>query len=625
MCVLLVLLLIVNISKAAPNHHVSINFEQVFRDGRPLSRFWTSTGLCPPAPREKAAEFLLAEDSLLNFEIIGSLPNLGLNYIRIHWLLEMIEFSYCDINKNLFYDFSQLDLLLDKLYEFDLHPGFELMGVPGNISGKEIKRRFSYFWADLTMQIAQRYLNRFGVAYVSKWRFETWNEPDLKNYNMLNFTTNEYIDYIQSVRLGLDAAGRLLNNIHLPLRGPAGLFRVEPNHPFCWSALKLCNDFPHRCPFDVISFHRKGSGQRAEDIINGETILLDQISNKFSNLVKFKYSNDEADPIAGWSTPREFQSNLKYGVILVSTVLQHWAAKYNGLYSNLESISHDNGFLSYHPFEFDQRTLLARFQMNQTKPKHVQFVAKPVYSSLGMLANLGPVATDALVLEGNLSYTVSFKRNPFYSCILLSISNDTSDLSIKRNNITLTSIFAEETMKYNTSYIIEGQQDSLNDPKSAWIHYGKPSYPTTAQFKSMRLLQFPSILRGPEIIPANSKSITLKLNLRAPWIVTVRLCSEMVPEPHQVTNIRIRKIYRNEVMIFWSEKPSKTRCIVGYEVWFYTDLTRWVQINLGLHTPFLWFQFVSNRTLGLTGIYRVRAVDVFGRFGPFSELKHYHG
>ncbi|XP_058832081.1 alpha-L-iduronidase-like [Topomyia yanbarensis] len=626
MCVLLVLLLIVNVQRAALDHRqVSIDFEQAFRDGKLLPRFWTSTGLCPPAPREKAADFLLSDDSLLNFEIIGGLPNAGLKYVRIHWLLEMIQFSHYDENKLLFYNFSRLDALLDKLYEFGLHPGIELMGAPGNIYPMEKKRRFSYFWTDLTMQIALRYLHRFGVEYVANWRFETWNEPDLKNYNTLNFTTDEYINYLQSARLGLDAAGRLLNNIHLPLRGPAGLFRTEQNHPFCWTALQLCNDYPRNCPFDVISFHRKGSGTRADEIVNGESMLLNQIWDKYPNLLEFKYSNDEADPVAGWSTPREFQSNMKYGAMLVSTVLQHWSTKTNCVQSHLESISHDNGFLSYHPFEFDQRTLLARFQMNDTKPKHVQFVVKPVYSSLGMLTNLGPQATDTLFLEGNFSYIVSYNRDPFYSCVLLSLSNDTFDPTTKRSNITLKFAIAEESTKRRIGYIVEGLQDSLNDPNSIWIHYGKPSYPTADQFVSMRALQFPSVLKGPETVSANTKNISLNLNLRAPWIVTVRLCSEMVPAPSQVTNIRIRRIYTYEAVIFWSEKPSATRCIVGYEVWFRADQSQWIQINLGHCTPFLWFQFVSNTTIGLTGLYRVRSVDMFGRYGAFSETKYFNG
>lgn len=29
---------------------------------------------------------------------------------------------------------------------------------------------------------------RYGVKNVAKWKFETWNEPDLAGYNLQNFT-----------------------------------------------------------------------------------------------------------------------------------------------------------------------------------------------------------------------------------------------------------------------------------------------------------------------------------------------------------------------------------------------------------------------------------------------------
>lgn len=30
----------------------------------------------------------------------------------------------------------------------------------------------------------------YGIKTIEKWKFETWNEPDLRGYNRLNFTDN---------------------------------------------------------------------------------------------------------------------------------------------------------------------------------------------------------------------------------------------------------------------------------------------------------------------------------------------------------------------------------------------------------------------------------------------------
>lgn len=52
-------------------------------------------------------------------------------------------------------------------------------------------------------------------------------------------------------------------------------------------------------------------------------------------------------------------------------------------------LSNDNAFLSYHPHPFSQRTLTARFQVNNTHPPHVQLLRKPVLTAMGLLALLG--------------------------------------------------------------------------------------------------------------------------------------------------------------------------------------------------------------------------------------------
>lgn len=52
-------------------------------------------------------------------------------------------------------------------------------------------------------------------------------------------------------------------------------------------------------------------------------------------------------------------------------------------------LSNDNAFLSYHPHYFTQRTLTARFQVNNTRPPHVQFLRKPVLTAMALLALLG--------------------------------------------------------------------------------------------------------------------------------------------------------------------------------------------------------------------------------------------
>lgn len=68
-------------------------------------------------------------------------------------------------------------------------------------------------------------------------------------------------------------------------------------------------------------------------------------------------------------------------------------------------LSNDNAFLSYHPHPFSQRTLTARFQVNNTRPPHVQLLRKPVLTAMALLALLGErrAAPPHLLREGDVS------------------------------------------------------------------------------------------------------------------------------------------------------------------------------------------------------------------------------
>ena len=68
-------------------------------------------------------------------------------------------------------------------------------------------------------------------------------------------------------------------------------------------------------------------------------------------------------------------------------------------------LSNDNAFLSYHPHPFSQRTLTACFQVNNTRPPHVQLLRKPVLTAMALLALLGErrAALQRLLREGDVS------------------------------------------------------------------------------------------------------------------------------------------------------------------------------------------------------------------------------
>lgn len=103
----------------------------------------------------------------------------------------------------------------------------------------------------------------------------------------------DYLTYVQSIRLGLKVAGeRPENNLYFPLRGPAGLFKSQIKHPLCWSVLDFCNTYVENCPFDVLTYHRKGTGDNASEVVNNSKVLLQKIYEKYPNLMQLPISNE---------------------------------------------------------------------------------------------------------------------------------------------------------------------------------------------------------------------------------------------------------------------------------------------------------------------------------------------
>lgn len=71
--------------------HIQIDFFEGTANLKKLPRFWTNTGFAPPEPIDKVNEFFESDDVRMNLEIIGSLPNRGIENVRIHWLLNLLS------------------------------------------------------------------------------------------------------------------------------------------------------------------------------------------------------------------------------------------------------------------------------------------------------------------------------------------------------------------------------------------------------------------------------------------------------------------------------------------------------------------------------------------------------
>jgi xylan 1,4-beta-xylosidase len=117
---------------------------------------------------------------------------LGFRYVRFHAILsDEMGTLLCEQNQ-LLYLFFNADQIVDFLLSIGMKPFVELSFMPETLASGSTTV-FSYRanvtppkdydrWATLIQKLAAHWVSRYGIAEVSSWFFEVWNEPNLKAF-----------------------------------------------------------------------------------------------------------------------------------------------------------------------------------------------------------------------------------------------------------------------------------------------------------------------------------------------------------------------------------------------------------------------------------------------------------
>ncbi|XP_044184139.1 alpha-L-iduronidase-like isoform X3 [Acropora millepora] len=302
----------------------------------PLRHFWESTGFCPPDPHQEFYRFILANDEIQNLAYIGSVPKEGIKQVRIHWLLDLVSMKRTQ-DRSIIYNFTYLDAALELLIDNRLRPGFELMGNPSNFFTDFDDTEQIYDWRNLVANVAKHLIELFGLAEVSQWNFESWNEPqNKKHFDGLHVTTKGYLMYYDACSEGLK-----MGHPSLRLGGPATGY--PDKHPIFWSLLQHCNNGTNfftgqtGVRLDFISFHIKGQGH-SMTILQNEKVTLEEMHQMFHKYQTTPVYNDEGDPLVGWSLTEDWRADATYAAIVTKILALHQ----NLLLKTNFSISLDN-------------------------------------------------------------------------------------------------------------------------------------------------------------------------------------------------------------------------------------------------------------------------------------------
>lgn len=605
-----------------------------------LNHFWESTGFCPPEPLKDAHNFLLSPDVEMNLVLIGGLPANGRFQVRVHWLLNLISVQYGYDGPK--YNFTLLDEFMNRIRKYGLKPGFEIMGNPSQYFNDFENETQVMQWRDLVNIIAKRYIDKYGLQYVQQWNFESWNEPDHKDFDGLNITIPGFLNYYDACAEGLTLAHESLR-----IGGPAESFRGKFVN-YSWALLEHCahgrNYFSNQIgtKLDFISMHKKGDNSSLH-ILNEELKTISEIHNRLPEFKSVPIYNDEADPLTGWWRQKKWRADCTYAAMAVKVIGQHinldpQSANTMKCY---ELLSNDNAFLNYYPSFFEQRTLMARFQMNNTHPPHVQMIKKPIYTATGLLWFLGEkrltvaisVNGNPIPFDGNFGAVAASHepnlndgRDSWNAGIVYYNSADTNDTDVKRAvlNISLHSLSSFESpwLLEDVKYVWYIMDNKLSNPYLAWVHQGQPVFPVKAQFREMRSLEGPSI-SYPKSLPA---SLHFKKKLSLPGIMVLHVCAKPKLPPNMVTVVHVWNVTTADIIILWNGKDIGTRCVKTFVVEFrhYNSPGPYIRIN---EKPVIFntFQYtvIKNGTESaddreVWGLYRVRAVDYWNRRSPPS-------
>ncbi|MEQ2241012.1 hypothetical protein ILYODFUR_021042, partial [Ilyodon furcidens] len=372
-----------------------------------------------------------------------------------------------------------------------------------------------------------------------------------------------FLNYYDACSEGLRAASHLLR-----FGGPGDSCHPPPRSPYCWAMLQHCYNGTNYLTgetgvrIDYIALHKKGGGYSLP-ILQQEIQTVGEIQERFPSFRSIPVYNDEADPLVGWSNPQEWRADVTYAAMVVKVIKQHQdllLANPNNTI-NYTLLSNDNAFLSYHPHPFTQRTLTARFQVNNTQPPHVQLIRKPALTVMGLLALLGETQVLAQVLNSGseqnstLGVLASIHKpvihggSDSWQAAVLVYNSDDNSTSRRTNDVTVTleGLAEQKGLVYVTYYM----DNSVTNPYQLWQSVGCPDYPTAQQFRHLRSVENPQA-DGPWKVPAGD-TLSLKAKLSLPSVLLVHVCAQPEAVPDQVNGLRFIRITKGQVLIIWSD------------------------------------------------------------------------
>ena len=312
---------------------------------------------------------------------------LGMRHVRFHGLLDDDMGTYMIVQDKPLDSFFNADQIFDFLLSIGMRPFVELSFMPSGLASGD-KTVFHYAgnvtppqdyteWGALIGRLARHWVDRYGLAEVSQWFFEVWNEPNLEW-----FGTGRFDDYMRLYAVTAKALKDV--NSSLKVGGPSTAANAWiTEFVGACNAQSLPLDFvtTHHYPTDA--FGQPGDDTETQLAASRRSVLREQAATAIAEAGNLPLYYTE------WCTssnPRDPLHDMPYAAaFIVKTVMEAQGLVQAYSYWTFSDIFEENYFPSV-PFHGGFGLL------------NLHGIAKPAYRAFELLHGLGDIQ---YAIEGN--------------------------------------------------------------------------------------------------------------------------------------------------------------------------------------------------------------------------------
>jgi len=413
---------------------------------------------------------------------------LGFRHVRFHGLLSDDMGTLVNEENTLVYSFFNADQVCDFLLSIGMRPFMELSFMPTALaSGPDIVFHYKANvtapkdyndWEVLIKKLVEHWVQRYGVAEVSQWFFEVWNEPNLDA-----FWKGTQADYFKLYR----HTARAIKNVHRNLKvgGPA-----TADNGWITAFVDYCDK--NKVPADFISTHHYPTdafGKPGDDTITQLSKSRRSVLQKEAKKVK-KQAQGKPVYYTEWCTssnPFDDLHDMPYAAcFIIKTVIEANGIVEGYSYWTFSDIFEENYFSSV-PFHGGFGLL------------NIYGIPKPAYRAYQLLHRLGDELLKVTGKHETVDVWVVRKNN----VINIIITNWALPRHPVKTEIVKVQI--DNIKKIKTSFIERIDDDHANARK-AWMNMGSPGSLTPGE---VSVLESASALIREPLVTRQEKSLAL--------------------------------------------------------------------------------------------------------------------